>query len=222
MVQSLASYIEHTLLKPESTADEIDQLCREAREQDFVGVCVNGAWLPRVVGNLQGCSVRPVCVVGFPLGSMSSECKAFEARWCVDQGAQELDTVLALGALKSGLWEWVESDVRQVVEAAGRIPVKVIFETHLLSREEIIRACQISHRAGAKFVKTSTGFSGGGARVEDVALMKDSIPSSMGVKASGGIRSTQQAWELIRAGAQRLGTSSGVRLMQQATEISGY
>lgn len=217
--KTLAQFIDHTLLKPDATKAQIQNLCAEAREHNFFGVCVNSSWVPTAVSELQGTGVKTVAVVGFPLGACSTASKVFETGWCVDNGAHEIDMVLALGLLKGGSFADVENDIRAVVQAAKGAPVKVILETSLLNNAEKEKACQISLKAGAQFVKTSTGFGGGGATVEDIQLMAHTVGKSMGVKASGGIKSTQMAFDLIAAGATRLGTSSGVSLI--ANQASG-
>jgi deoxyribose-phosphate aldolase len=212
--RNLAAFIDHTLLKPAATGPEIDALCREARDCGFASVCVNGCWVRRCREHLAGTGVKVACVVGFPLGAMTPEAKAFEAARAVADGADELDMVLNLGALKAGDAGAVERDIRAVVEAAGGRAVKVILETGLLDEAEKVLACQLSQRAGAAFVKTSTGFAAGSAAtVEDVALMRRTVGPEMGVKASGGIRTRADARRMLASGANRLGTSSGVAIV---------
>jgi deoxyribose-phosphate aldolase len=212
--RNLAALIDHTLLKPAATGAEIDTLCREAREYGFGAVCVNGCWVRRCRASLAGAGTKVACVVGFPLGAMAPEAKAFEAERAVADGADELDMVLNLGALKSGDADAVERDIRGVVEAARGRAVKVILETGLLDEAEKVLACQLSRRAGAAFVKTSTGFAAGSAAtVEDVALMRRTVGPDLGVKASGGIRTRVDARRMLASGASRLGTSSGVAIV---------
>jgi deoxyribose-phosphate aldolase len=213
---SLAAIIDHTLLKPAATAAEIDQLCREARQHRFASVCVNTYWAPRCRGLLEGSGVKLCCVVGFPLGAMSTGAKAFETAEALAGGADEVDMVINIGALKSGDTDAVEQDIRAVVEAARGRTVKVILETGLLTEEEKVLACRLSERAGARFVKTSTGFAGSGATVEDVALMRRAVGPEMGVKASGGVRTREDAERMVAAGANRLGTSAGIAIVAGA------
>lgn len=220
--QRLASMIDHTLLKPEATAAQVSRLCEEALQHHFFGVCVNSLHVPLCVRQLKGSSVTVVAVVGFPLGACDSQTKAFEAGWCVDQGAQEIDMVLSIGSLKEKDDKQVLSDIRMVVKASQGKPLKVILETCLLNDEEKKRACEISLEAGAAFVKTSTGFSTGGATLADVRLMKAVVGGKAQVKASGGIKTVQQAMDFIEAGASRLGTSSGVALVQGLESNSNY
>ena len=210
----LAARIDHTLLKPEATVTEIDRLCQEAREYGFWSVCVNSGWVRRAKEQLQGSAVKVCCVVGFPLGAMDAESKAFETRQAVAHGADEIDMVLNLGALKSGDLALVEQDIRGVVQAApGRI-TKVILETGLLTDAEKVQTCLICKAAGAGFVKTSTGFAKGSAATEaDIALMRKTVGPDMGVKASGGVRSLADAQMMLAAGATRIGASSGVAIV---------
>lgn len=209
----IAPYIDHTLLKPEATKDEIVELCREAKEHGFASVCVNAAWVRLAAGLLRGSRVKVCVVVGFPLGAMSASAKAYEARDAVRQGAQEVDMVLNIGALKSKIYEDVLDDIAKVVQAASPAPVKVILETSKLSEHEKVIACSLSRIAGAAFVKTSTGFGGGGATVADVTLMKSIVGDELEVKASGGIRSSDDAMAMIAAGATRLGASASVAIV---------
>jgi len=212
--KQLAHYIDHTLLKPEASAKDIEKLCAEAREQSFYAVCVNGSRVELARHFLESSEVKVACVVGFPLGSMESDVKRFETEAAIDSGAQEIDLVLNVGGLKDGDDQGVLRELRDVVEAAEGRPVKVILETCLLSRQEKIRACQLAVEAGTHFVKTSTGFSAAGATVEDVKLMRAAVGPKFGVKASGGIRDTATALAMIDAGATRLGTSSGVAIVK--------
>lgn len=211
----IARFIDHTLLKPDATAESIQQLCQEALTYDFASVCVNPTWVPLAARLLK--DARPVVctVIGFPLGANLPEVKAFETTECIKKGAQEVDMVINVGALKSGDLELVEQDIRGVVQAAGEVTVKVIIETALLTEEEKIVACQLAQTAGADFVKTSTGFSGGGATVADIELMRRTVGPDMGVKASGGIRNAEDARAMIAAGATRLGASAGIQIIQE-------
>lgn len=218
----LAAFIDHTLLKADATLADIDRVCDEAIRHQFKGVCVNSVFIAHVAKRLKGSGVYPVSVVGFPLGAMLAEAKARETELAANAGAKEIDTVIAIGLLKSGEWKRVEEDIRLTVLAADQIPVKVILETGLLTNEEIIQACQVSEAAGARFVKTATGFIGRGATLDDVRLMRKSVSPSVFIKASGGIKTFDQACEMIRNGADRLGTSSGVALVTGTTAGQGY
>jgi deoxyribose-phosphate aldolase len=213
---ALAAMIDHTLLKPDATAKQIEQLCCEARRYDFAAVCVNPIYVALASRLLGGSGVKVCAVVGFPLGATTSEVKAFEAKEAIRQGALEIDMVLNLGALKSGEKDVVLRDIEQVRAASAGKILKVIVETALLSREETIYACLAAQKAGADFVKTSTGFNGVGASVEDVKLMRETVGPRMGVKASGGIRDADVAAAMIAAGATRLGTSSSVAIVTHA------
>ncbi len=213
MIENMALYIDHTLLKPDATVEQIDQLCREAAEHHFFSVCVNPYWVNRAHQNLEGTKVKVATVIGFPLGATTKKMKATETTLSVADGADEIDMVINIGALKSGDREIVLQDIQGVVQAAHGRLVKVILETGLLTRDEIIEACLISKEAGAHFVKTSTGFLAGGATIENVALMRNTVGPDMGVKASGGIKEQQQALAMIEAGATRLGTSNGSKLL---------
>ncbi|MCE5196558.1 MAG: deoxyribose-phosphate aldolase [Negativicutes bacterium] len=207
---NLAAMIDHTLLKADATAAQIEKLCREARQYSLASVCINPVYVSFAAGLLTGSPVKVCTVIGFPLGAVCSEDKAEEAHRAIANGAAELDMVLAIGAAKSGDWQSVESDLRAVCRAAGKEAlVKVILETCLLTDEEIVTACLSAQRAGAAFVKTSTGFSSGGATEYHVELMRKTVGRTMGVKASGGIRSAAAALAMIKAGANRIGTSSG-------------
>jgi len=217
-----ASLVDHTLLKPEATDDDIRQLCKEAAQYRFASVCVNPAWVRAAACNLRGTDV-PVCtVIGFPLGATLPDVKAYEARRTISHGAREVDMVANIGALKSGDDCAVEYDIRSVVEAAHEYDVlcKVIIETALLTDEEKVRACLAAKRAGADFVKTSTGFAKGGATVADVALMRQTVGSELGVKASGGVKGIEDARRMIEAGATRIGASVGVKIAQEASGTS--
>ncbi len=213
---SLARMIDHTLLKPDATPDQIAQLCFEARKYQFASVCVNPAWVKLCAQLLQGTPVKVCTVIGFPLGAAASEVKAFETTTAIDQGATEIDMVINIGALKARELETVARDIRGVVNAAhprGAL-VKVILETTLLTDEEKTIACMLSKEAGADFVKTSTGFAGGGATVHDVELMRRVVGPNVGVKASGGVRTYEDAASMIKAGATRIGASAGVKILQ--------
>lgn len=219
---NLAATIDHTLLKPESSSEQIRKICQEAIDCQFFGVCVNSSWVPLAASLLKGQKPQTVAVIGFPLGAMSSKAKAFEAEWCVREGAREIDMVLHLGALKEKNWSLVKEDIATVVRASQGALVKVILETGLLNDEEKKAACLLTVEAGAHFVKTCTGFNVGAATVEDIQLMRKTVGPQFGVKASGGIKTQAQALALIEAGATRLGTSSGVALVQGQTVAGGY
>ena len=212
----LAHMIDHTLLKPETTPEQIAQLCFEARKHSFASVCVNPAWVALCAQLLQGSPVKVCTVIGFPLGASAPEVKAFETQKAIDQGATEIDMVINIGALKARDLELVARDIRGVVTTAhGRgALVKVIIETVLLTDEEKTIACLIAKEAGADFVKTSTGFAGGGATVHDIELMRRVVGPEMGVKASGGVRTFEDAQSLVKAGATRIGASAGVKIIQ--------
>lgn len=211
---NLASYIDHTILKADATPADVERLCREAAEYHFASVCVNSCYVPLVRKTLAGSGVKTCCVVGFPLGAMSTAGKAAETAAAVDQGAEEVDMVLNIGAMKAGDLETALSDIRAVVQAAHPAAlVKVIIETCLLTDEEKKAACRLSVEAGADFVKTSTGFSTGGATVEDVKLMKEAVAGQAKVKASGGVRTREDAMKMIEAGADRIGTSGGIKIV---------
>lgn len=210
----IARFIDHTLLKPEATAQQIEKLCAEARAHGFFAVCVNGSRVELARHCLEDSPVKVATVVGFPLGAMSSDAKRYETEAAIDDGAQEIDLVLNIGRLKDGDDKYVLRELRDVVEAADERPVKVILETCLLTNEEIIRACELVVEAGAHFVKTSTGFSTGGATLEDVKLLRATVGPKFGVKAAGGIRDTAAALAMIEAGATRLGTSAGVAIVK--------
>ncbi|MDC7226422.1 MAG: deoxyribose-phosphate aldolase [Spirochaetales bacterium] len=219
----LAKYIDHTILKADATADAVDRICDEAKEYGFYSVCVNSCWVERCARNLEGSDVKVAVVAGFPLGAMSPEAKAMEAGWAVDKGASEIDMVLNVGAMKTGDYKTVEKDIRGIVEACGgKAIVKVILETCLLTNEEKLKACEISVGAGAGFVKTSTGFSTGGATIEDIKLMRKAVGPDIGVKASGGVRTREDAVKMIEAGATRLGASAGVEIVTGGEGKGGY
>jgi deoxyribose-phosphate aldolase len=220
---AIARYIDHTLLKPDASREQVDKLCAEAVEYGFYSVCVNASWTAYCARKLRGTPVKVCTVVGFPLGAMDSRSKGFETRNAVENGAAEIDMVMNIGALKTGDLKTVEEDIRWVLRACRSTTVlKVIIETALLTDEEKVLACQIAKRAGAHFVKTSTGFSSAGATVQDVALMRRTVGLELGVKAAGGIRSTEDALAMIQAGASRLGTSSSVAIVTGAKSQSKY
>ena len=212
--EELASYIDHTLLKPEASREQIRAVCNEAKQYHFASVCVNPCWIPLIAGELKGSGVSVCCVIGFPLGASAPSVKAEEARTAVAAGAGEIDMVINIGAVKSGDWELVREDIAAVNAAKGTAKLKVIIETCLLTDEEKVRVCQIAKEVGADFVKTSTGFSTGGATVHDVELMRKTVGPEMGVKASGGVRTLADALAMIEAGASRLGASAGVKIIE--------
>lgn len=211
----LAKYIDHTLLKPDATQDDIDTMCDEALEYGFAAVCINPTWVKRSAEKLRGSDVKVATVIGFPLGATTSEIKAMETRRALRDGAREVDMVINVGALKSGQHELVRKDIEKVVDAAheGGAITKVILETGLLTDEEKVIASTLAKQAKADFVKTSTGFGAGGATVYDVALMRETVGPDMGVKASGGVRTLGDAEDMIAAGATRIGASAGVQIL---------
>lgn len=219
----LAKLIDHTALKPETTKAQITQLCKEAKEYGFASVCVNPTWVKLAAELLAGSDVKVCTVIGFPLGANTSAVNAFEAKDAIANGAGEVDMVINIAALKDKDDALVESDIRAVVEAANGTLVKVIIETSLLSDEEKVRACEIAVKAGTDFVKTSTGFSTGGATKEDVALMRKTVGPTIGVKASGGVRTKQDVEDMVAAGATRIGASAGVAIVSgDQTSKSDY
>jgi len=213
MSEEMSSYIDHTLLKPEATREDIIRLCREAVKYKFYSVCINPSYVLTAVKELQNTGVKVCAVVGFPLGATTTAVKAFEAAEAVGDGAAEIDMVIHVGALKGSEEEYVKNDIAAVVRAAKHSPVKVIIETGLLSEKEKKLACNLAREAGAAFVKTSTGFGPGGANVSDIQLIREVVGSDLGIKASGGVRTQDEAFALIRAGAARIGTSSGPALV---------
>ncbi|EPH12907.1 deoxyribose-phosphate aldolase [Facklamia hominis ACS-120-V-Sch10] len=217
-MMSMNQYIDHTLLKAQATRSEIERLCQEAKKYQFMSVCVNPYWVAYANELLHDTSVKVCTVIGFPLGANTSSVKAFEAKEAVKTGADEVDMVINVGLVKDGLWEQVQADIKAVVDSAKPALVKVIIETCLLEHDEIVNSCQAAQQAGADFVKTSTGFSTGGATVDDVALMRQTVGPDMGVKASGGIHTFEEAQALIEAGASRLGASKGVAIVQAEQE----
>ncbi|MBL5767438.1 deoxyribose-phosphate aldolase [Heyndrickxia sporothermodurans] len=223
MTNNIAKMIDHTLLKPEATEQQIQTLCEEAKQYSFASVCVNPTWVAFAAEKLKGTHVKVCTVIGFPLGATTSETKAFETKNAIENGATEVDMVINIGALKSGNFDLVEKDILAVTSAAkGKALTKVIIETCLLTEEEKVRACELSVKAGADYVKTSTGFSTGGATVEDIALMRKTVGPDKGVKASGGVRSPEDAQNMIEAGATRIGASSGVKIVQGLSSDSDY
>ncbi|MFB5087929.1 deoxyribose-phosphate aldolase [Psychrobacillus sp. PGGUH221] len=223
MTQNIAALIDHTLLKQNATKDQIEKLCEEAKTYTFASVCVNPTWVELSAKLLQDSPVKVCTVIGFPLGASTTEVKAFETKNAIENGAEEIDMVINVGALKDADYDFIQKDIAAVVEAAkGKAIVKVILETCLLTNEEIVKASEISKAAGADFVKTSTGFSTGGATVEAVKLMRDTVGQDLGVKASGGVRSLEDLQAMVDAGASRIGASSGVEIMQGLTSNSDY
>ncbi|MGI5863484.1 MAG: deoxyribose-phosphate aldolase [Myxococcales bacterium] len=218
----IARYIDHTLLKPDATREEIVKLCDEAKKYGFATVCVNSTNVGLAAQLLKGCSTVPIAVVGFPLGAALASAKAYETREAIRCGAKEIDTVINIGALKSHDYKLVFEDIKAVVDAAKPVPVKVILETSQLDQEEKVIACALSKAAGAAFVKTSTGFAGGGATADDVALMRRIVGVDMGVKASGGVRSREDAEKMIAAGADRIGASASVAIVTGKKSTSSY
>ena len=217
-MQNINQLIDHTILKPEASMDDIRRLCIEAKEYNFYSVCVNSAYVNVAYNFLLHSNVKVCSVVGFPLGAMIKEAKAYEAKFAVDSGAEEIDMVINIGLLKSGKIDLFERDIKKVREACKASVLKVIIETCLLDDKEKILACKIAKEYGADFVKTSTGFSTGGATEHDIELMRKTVGDKMGVKASGGIKTYEDAIKMINAGANRLGTSSGIAIMKSAKE----
>ena len=218
----LNKFIDHTILKPESTQEQVEKILSEAKEYDFASVCVNPTWVSLAAESLKDSDVKVCTVIGFPLGANTSAVKAFETKDAIANGADEIDMVINIGALKAGNDALVLDDIKAVVDASGDKLVKVIIEACLLTDDEKVRACQLSKEAGADYVKTSTGFSTGGATVADVALMRKTVGPDMGVKASGGARSYEDAIAFIEAGASRIGASSGVAIMNGAQADGDY
>lgn len=218
----LNKFIDHTILKPETTQEQVEKILSEAKEYDFASVCVNPTWVSLAAESLKDTDVKVCTVIGFPLGANTSAVKAFETKDAIANGADEIDMVINIGALKAGNDALVLDDIKAVVDASGDKLVKVIIEACLLTDDEKMRACQLSKEAGADYVKTSTGFSTGGATVADVALMRKTVGPDMGVKASGGARSYEDAIAFIEAGASRIGASSGVAIMNGAQADGDY
>lgn len=216
--EEIARLIDHTLLKPEATPAQVDQLCEEARSYQFASVCINPVYVGLAAERLKNSGVAVCTVVGFPLGATSTAAKVCEARQAIEDGATEIDMVIRIGALKAGDHEAVQEDIAAVATACherGAL-LKVIIEAVLLSADEKVTACQLAQAAGADFVKTSTGFAGGGATIEDVRLMRQTVGPQMGVKAAGGIRSYADALAMVEAGASRIGASAGIQIVEQA------
>ncbi|PLR68186.1 deoxyribose-phosphate aldolase [Bacillus sp. UMB0893] len=223
MSVNIGSMIDHTALKPETTKAQIEALCAEAKEYKFASVCVNPTWVENAAALLKGTDVKVCTVIGFPLGATTVETKAFETKDAIAKGATEVDMVINIGALKDKNDELVERDIRAVVDAAkGKALTKVIIEASLLTEEEKVRACELSVKAGADFVKTSTGFSTGGATVEDIALMRKTVGPVLGVKASGGVRDRAGALAMVEAGATRIGASAGISIVKGEESNSDY
>lgn len=220
--EDISKTIDHTLLKANVTKDQIKKLCEEARAYEFASVCVNPFWVSYASEQLEGTTVKVCTVIGFPLGASTTEVKAYETKDAIHNGATEIDMVINIGALKAGDEETVKSDIQAVTAAArGKALVKVIIETSFLTDEEKEKACRLAVEAGAHYVKTSTGFSDGGATLDDVQLMRKTVGADLGVKASGGVRTHEDAVAMIQAGATRIGTSSGVNIVQDAKTKTG-
>lgn len=210
----LNKYLDHTILKPDATREQIEALIEEAKTYDFMSVCINPTWVPLAYEALKDSDCKVCTVIGFPLGANTTATKAFETKNAVENGADEIDMVINIGELKSKNTEFVYNDIKSVVEASGDALVKVIIETCLLTDEEKVIACQLAQKAGADFVKTSTGFSTGGARTEDIRLMRETVGKDMGVKASGGIHTYDEAIAMVEAGANRIGASASIQIIQ--------
>lgn len=222
MTQNYAGMIDHTLLKAESTKVQVEQICAEAKQYGFASVCVNPTWVKFSADQLAGTAVKVCTVIGFPLGATTSAVKAFETKDAIANGAGEIDMVINIGALKDGNFDLVREDIKAVVDAANGTLVKVIIESCLLTDEEKVKACELAVEAGADFVKTSTGFSTGGATAEDIALMRKTVGPEIGVKASGGVRSLEDMQLMVENGATRIGASSGVAIMNGLKSDSNY
>ncbi len=206
--------IDHTLLKPDATKEEIKKLCQEAAQYDFASVCVNPGWVSYCKEQLKGTRVNVCTVIGFPLGATSTQAKVLETTAALLDGCDEFDMVINIGKLKDGEYEYVEDEIAKLKKVVGNHVLKVIIETCLLSDEEKVKACQLAKKAGADFVKTSTGFSKGGATVHDVSLMRETVGPEMGVKASGGVKTKEELLDMVKAGANRIGTSHGIDLVK--------
>ena len=215
-------FIDHTVLSQDADEKKIDKLIAEAKEHDFASVCVNSCWTKKCAEALKDSDVNVCVVVGFPLGAMDTKSKAFETKTAIENGADEIDMVINVGWLKSGRYSDVENDIREVKKACGDKHLKVIIECCLLTDEEKVKACELSEKAGADFVKTSTGFSKSGATVEDVALMRKTVGDRLGVKAAGGIRDGKTAVAMIKAGASRLGCSAGIKIIEETDPNAEY
>ncbi len=214
-IENIAQYIDHTVLAAHATQEKIDQICKDALQWHFASVCVNSCWVPLCARLLEKSDVKVCTVVGFPLGAMATESKAYEARKAVLDGADEVDMVINVGWLKNHDDDLVQDDIKAVKEACGKKTLKVIIETCLLTEEEKVRACRIAKISGADYVKTSTGFSTGGAKVEDIKLMRKTVGPELGVKASGGVRTYADALAMIEAGATRIGASASVAIVEE-------
>lgn len=222
-IENIAKYIDHTILKPNATIDQVVALCNEAKQYGFASVCINPTHTALVADELNGTEVKTCVVVGFPLGANTTAMKAAETNAVISLGAQEVDMVINIGAAKTGNWTLVEKDIKGVVKvAAGRAIVKVIIETCLLTDDEKVKACELSKKVGADFVKTSTGFSTGGATTDDIALMRKTVGPDMGVKASGGVRDYATAAAMITAGATRIGASAGIAIVEGGVGADSY
>lgn len=217
-----AKLIDHTILKADATDQEVSKVCQEAKTFEFKSVCVNSGFVKKVAAELKGSGVLVCSVVGFPLGAMTIQAKAFETKEAIEAGADEIDMVINISKLKDKDDKYVLNDIKAVVDAAKGKNVKVILETCLLNAEEKVRACQIAVKAGAHFVKTSTGFSTAGATEDDIRLMRQTVGPNLGVKASGGVRSLEDLEKMVKAGATRIGTSSGVKIIQGLKSNSNY
>ncbi|MDF2523514.1 MAG: deoxyribose-phosphate aldolase [Clostridiales bacterium] len=213
--KTMASMIDHTILKAGATKEQIVEICSQAKEYNFASVCVSPCFVKLAAKELKDSKVKVCTVIGFPLGANSTQVKAFEAKKAVEEGAHEVDMVIQVGALKEGDFKYVQNDISEVVKASEGAHIKVIIETCYLTDEEKIKTCEIAKKAGANFVKTSTGFGTGGATASDIELMRKTVGDELGVKASGGVRSLQEALVMIKAGANRIGTSSGVSILKE-------
>lgn len=211
----LSKYIDHTLLKPEATKNDILNLIKDAKTYDFASVCINPGWVKLAHEELKNSNINVCTVIGFPLGATSLESKVYETKVAIEDGADEIDMVISIGQLKSGNDSYVKEEIRKVVEASGDKIVKVIIETCLLTEDEKVRACTLAKEADADYVKTSTGFSKGGATIQDVKLMRETVGDDMGVKASGGIHTKQEMLDMINNGASRIGVSCGVEIIKE-------
>lgn len=215
----ISKYIDHTILKPDATLEQVKKVCSEAKEYNFASVCINPYYAKLVSSELRGTDVKTCVVIGFPLGANTKEVKAFEATNAVANGAQEVDMVINIAALKDKQYDVVENDIKAVVDSVmGKALVKVIIECCLLTKEEMVIACKLSLKAGTNFVKTSTGFSTSGAKAEDVKLMRETVGKNIGVKAAGGIRDYKTTMEMINAGASRIGASAGINIVKEANK----
>jgi deoxyribose-phosphate aldolase len=223
-MDGIAKFIDHTLLKQTATESQIEKLCDEAMEHGFAAVCVNPYWVDFCARRLAGTNVKVCTVVGFPLGATPTDVKVFETEFCLKNGAKEIDMVMNIGAAKDGDWSFVQSDIAALAKIAHekKAILKVIFENCLLEKQEIVKACEASLKAGADFVKTSSGFSTGGATIEDVKLMVETVAGRCKVKAAGGIRNAKDAADMIKIGAVRLGTSAGVAIVTGQEAKGGY